>query len=88
MAWYGLLFSIQVQYLTGAAGPIANYIGPDTVLPLASAVTAVIGVVLVFGRRILMLPRSLRRSDTDDAPVTPEDFSAAPDETSDTPTRE
>ncbi len=39
------------------------YLGPDTVLPLASVLAAVIGVILMFGRRIFGL--FVRRRGTD-----------------------
>ena len=37
-------------------GPVM-YIGPETLMPLASAVAAVVGVILMFWRRTIMLVR-------------------------------
>ena len=37
------------------------YLGPDTMLPLYSIVGAVIGVVLMFWRKLLMIGRDLVR---------------------------
>jgi hypothetical protein len=37
------------------------YFGPDTVMPVASALVAAVGVVLMFGRNILLLGRGLVR---------------------------
>ena len=33
------------------------YIGPETLMPLASAVAAIVGVVLMFWRRTVMIVR-------------------------------
>jgi hypothetical protein len=38
---------------------ILLYFGPDTVMPVASAVAAVAGAVLMFGRRILAFVRAI-----------------------------
>jgi nitrate reductase gamma subunit len=37
------------------------YIGPETMMPMASIVAAVAGVVMMFGRNILMLGRRIVR---------------------------
>lgn len=31
------------------------YIGPETVMPIASAVSAIVGALLMFGRRLMTL---------------------------------
>jgi len=37
------------------------YIGPETMMPVASIVAAVVGVALMFGRNVLMFGRGLVR---------------------------
>jgi hypothetical protein len=37
------------------------YIGPDTMMPVASIVAATVGVVMMFGRNIVMFGRGLAR---------------------------
>jgi hypothetical protein len=37
------------------------YIGPDTMLPLASVVTGIVGVALMFGRQVKLAVRNLVR---------------------------
>jgi len=37
------------------------YIGPETMMPVASIVAAVTGVVMMFGRNILMFGRGIIR---------------------------
>ena len=35
------------------------YLGPETMMPVASIVAAVVGVVMMFGRNVLMFGRSV-----------------------------
>jgi len=37
------------------------YVGPDSLMPLASAIAAVIGVLLMFWRRTVAIMRALAR---------------------------
>jgi hypothetical protein len=37
------------------------YIGPDTMLPLASVVAGIVGVALMFGRQVKLTARNLVR---------------------------
>jgi len=37
------------------------YIGPETMLPVASIVAAAVGVVMMFGRTVVMFGRGLAR---------------------------
>ena len=37
------------------------YIGPETMMPVASVIAATVGVVMMFGRNIMMVGRSLVR---------------------------
>lgn len=37
------------------------YIGPDTMLPLASVVAGIVGVALMFGRQVKLAARNLVR---------------------------
>ncbi len=37
------------------------YIGPETMMPVASVLAAVAGVVMMFGRNILLIGRSMVR---------------------------
>jgi len=37
------------------------YIGPETMLPMASIVAAAVGVVMMFGRNVVMFGRGLVR---------------------------
>ena len=37
------------------------YIGPETMLPLASILTGVVGVALMFGRNLMMMGRKMVR---------------------------
>ena len=37
------------------------YIGPETMLPVASIVAAAVGVLMMFGRNVAMFARSLAR---------------------------
>ncbi len=37
------------------------YMGPETMLPVASIVAAAVGVVMMFGRNVAMFGRSLAR---------------------------
>ena len=38
-----------------------GYVGPETMMPLASAVAAVVGVFLMFGRNVMYMARSVVR---------------------------
>jgi hypothetical protein len=38
-----------------------GYVGPETMMPLASAVAAVVGVFLMFGRNVMLIARNLVR---------------------------
>lgn len=59
--------------------PVAPYLGPDTMLPLASILAAGLGVVLMFGRRVI---GGLRRLARGGQPADLDDAEAAPDLTS------
>ena len=37
------------------------YMGPETMMPLASAVAAVVGVILMFGRSVTYMARNVVR---------------------------
>ena len=37
------------------------YVGPDTMMPLASILGAIVGVSLMFGRNIMLVGRSVAR---------------------------
>ena len=37
------------------------YVGPETMLPLASILAGVVGVLLMFGRNVMMLGRKIVR---------------------------
>jgi hypothetical protein len=37
------------------------YVGPETMMPLASAVAAVVGVLLMFGRNVMLIARNAVR---------------------------
>lgn len=37
------------------------YLGPETMMPVASIVAAVVGVAMMFGRNVLMVGRSVVR---------------------------
>ena len=39
--------------------PLALYVGPDVLMPVASAIAAVVGALLMFGRRTIGLVRSI-----------------------------
>lgn len=52
-----------------AATAVLGYLGPETVMPLASAIAAVLGFLLMFGRTILakgkkLLARLTGKTDT------------------------
>jgi hypothetical protein len=38
-----------------------GYVGPETMMPLASVVAAVVGVFLMFGRNLMYIVRSVAR---------------------------
>ena len=38
-----------------------GYVGPETMMPLASAVAAVVGVFLMFGRNVMYIARGVVR---------------------------
>jgi hypothetical protein len=42
-------------------GMIFAYFGPETMMPVASVIAATVGVVLMFGRNILLFGRGLVR---------------------------
>ncbi len=48
---------IALQSMTGSSFSLASiawlYLGPDSIMPLASAIAAVLGVILIFWRFIL-----------------------------------
>jgi hypothetical protein len=37
------------------------YFGPETMMPVASIIAAVVGVAMMFGRNVMMIGRSLVR---------------------------
>ena len=47
-------------------GPIFGYLGPDTMLPLTSAIAAVVGAFLMFGKNTFRFVARLFRSPRDD----------------------
>jgi hypothetical protein len=42
--------------------PLALYIGPDVMMPLASAIAAIVGFLLMFWRRTVAFVRSTSRA--------------------------
>jgi hypothetical protein len=55
------MFTHTFSYLVSYS-PVVAYLGPSTVLPVASVLAAVFGVVLMFGRYILgMVNKALHR---------------------------
>ncbi len=38
-----------------------NYFGPDTIMPLGSAIAAGIGILLMFWRRVMIFVRGVRQ---------------------------
>lgn len=46
----------QISFL-----PVALYVGPDVLMPVASAIAAVVGFLLMFWRRTVALCRGIGR---------------------------
>lgn len=61
---FGLLSAAaeSLPWLPASAPVFVAYLGPNTVLPLASALAASIGIVLVFWRYIVGLVRKVFRA--------------------------
>ncbi len=57
---------------------VVAYLGPDTLMPLGSALAAILGVILLFGRRALGLARGgLRKARGQGPEVGPDTVSDA-----------
>jgi hypothetical protein len=45
--------------MVGPAEILVAYVGPEVIMPLASVLAGVLGVLLLFGRYLLRLPKKL-----------------------------
>ncbi len=52
---------VYIPTLLPAVPVVIGYLGPDTLLPLGSALAAILGVFLLFGRRAFDLARAAVR---------------------------
>ena len=53
MAMHGLVVHVNAQHLQLLKSIVIGYVGPDQILPLTSALGAIIGVVLMFWHRLM-----------------------------------